>query len=147
MIASPRLRELEWGDQAGFFDHFPKMLAEGLCVRDAWESLLDHEPIHSVLSGDDLNVYTRIPLFLARRRGIRAIYCSHGALDGGLLFKQPYADLFLAKGEMEKDYMVRICRLPEERVRDWGSKLGNGLAHPSSSRRRTKGNCVLFPAL
>jgi hypothetical protein len=111
-----KVEELKWGDRAGLFDHFPKMLGEGLCVRDAWESLLDHEPIHSVLSGDDLNVYTRIPLFLARRRGIRAIYCSHGALDGGLLFKQPYADLFLAKGEMEKDYMVRICRLPEERV-------------------------------
>jgi hypothetical protein len=66
------------------------------------------EPVAGVLCGDDLNYYTRLPLILAKCKGRTAIYFSHGALDGGLLFKKSYADFHLVKGEMEREYMLRV---------------------------------------
>jgi hypothetical protein len=111
-----KVGELRWALQTGFLDHFPSMLSSGLCVRDAWRCLLEQEPIEGVLCGDDLNVYTRIPLALAKQMGLRAIYCAHGALDAGLLFKKGDADVYLCKGEMEKDYMVRLCGVPDGQV-------------------------------
>jgi len=110
------LPELRWATQAGYFNDFAERLAAGVCARDAWWNLLRNEPIESVLCGDDLNIYTRIPLILAKQMGLRSIYCAHGALDATLLFKQRYADIYLAKGEMEADYMARICRVPQERI-------------------------------
>jgi hypothetical protein len=48
--------------------------------------------------------------------GRRAVYCSHGALDGGLLLKKSYADLHLVKGEMERDYMLQVSDIKPEQV-------------------------------
>lgn len=102
---------------AGIWDHFPQHIENGLRLRDAWKHLLDLEPVKGVLCGDDLNYYTRIPLILARRCGLNAVYCSHGALDGGFLFKQPFAETFLVKGEMESDYLRRVRAFEAERIR------------------------------
>src|SRR2546430_2661200 len=97
-------------------DSFPKLLRQGLAIRDARRQVFETEPVKAVLCADDSNPYTRIPVLLARNRGIPAIACHHGALDGGHLFKQNHADVILAKGKMEQDYLVRVCGVPEENV-------------------------------
>src|SRR5215472_17375070 len=74
---------------AGFFDYFRPHLRTGLLLREAWKEMLRLEPVRGVLCGDDLNYHTRLPLILAHRRGSNGVYCSHGALDGGFLFKTP----------------------------------------------------------
>lgn len=102
--------------QAGVWDDFPSHIEHGLRLREAWNHILRSEPIAGVLCGDDLNYHTRLPLLLARRAGIRSIYCSHGALDGGFLFKTAIADSYLVKGEMERDYIQRVCDLPSEKI-------------------------------
>jgi hypothetical protein len=118
-MLKPELRQVEdlrQGFQAGLWDYVTPQLKTGLRLRDAWRALLSSEPVRGVLCGDDLNYHTRLPLILAQKMGHKAIYCSHGALDGGLLFKRPYADVYLVKGEMEQDYMVRVSDIPPERI-------------------------------
>jgi hypothetical protein len=111
-----RINELRHGFQARLWDYFPRHLQNGLRLRDAWQFLMSSEPVSGVLCGDDLNYYTRLPLILAQRTGRTAIYCNHGALDGGLLFKKSYADLHLAKGEMEREYILRVSEVGPERI-------------------------------
>jgi hypothetical protein len=101
---------------AGVWEYFPAHLEQGLRLRDAWLSALESEPVTGVLCGDDLNHHTRLPLMLAQRKGLNAVYCSHGALDGGFLFKTPSADTYLVKGEMEKDYLERAASIDPERI-------------------------------
>ena len=100
----------------GSFDRFPKHLRHGLEVRDAWSNVLDRAPVQAVLCADDSNPYTRIPLLLARERGLPNIACHHGALDGYYAMKRTYGDVVLAKGKMEQDYLVRQCGVPAGRV-------------------------------
>jgi len=100
----------------GYLESFPRMLRRGLEVRDAWRNVLDSEPVQAVLCADDSNPYTRIPLLLARQRGLTNIACHHGALDGSYVFKRSYADVIWAKGKMEQDYLVRVCGVPNEKV-------------------------------
>jgi hypothetical protein len=99
------LQEFRSSAIAGIWDYFPPHLEVGLRLREAWRQLLQSEPVKGVLCGDDLNYYTALPLILASRAGLNAVYCSHGALDGGFLFKAPLADSYLVKGEMERDYL------------------------------------------
>jgi hypothetical protein len=108
--------EFRQGARVGLWDHFPMLLGEGLRLRDAWKNLLECEPVKGVLCGDDLNYYTRLPLILAYRTGLNAVYCSHGALDGGFLFKMPLADSYLVKGEMERDYLQRARAIEPEKI-------------------------------
>ncbi|MGC2057279.1 MAG: hypothetical protein WA653_03405 [Candidatus Sulfotelmatobacter sp.] len=103
-------------DRLGYLDSFPKRLRHGFEVRDAWQNVLDTEPIQAVLCADDSNPYTRIPLLLAQARGLPNIACHHGALDGRYVFKRSYGDVIWAKGKMEEDYLVRRCGVPRERV-------------------------------
>src|SRR5438552_10283517 len=108
-------------------DSFPKLLRQGLAIRDAWRRVLETEPVKAVLCADDSNPYTHIPVLLARNRGIHAIACHHGALDGAHLFKRIHADVTLAKGRMEQDYLVRVCGVPNVNVEigvtaDWSPK-------------------------
>ena len=100
----------------GLLDSFPKLLRQGLAIREAWRQVFEIEPVKAVLCADDSNPYTRIPLLLARNRGIPAIACHHGALDGAHLFKRSHADVILAKGKMEQDYLVRVCGVPNVNV-------------------------------
>ncbi len=110
------VKEFRIADGAGLWDYFPANLENGLRLREAWRHLLEREPVTGVLCGDDLNYYTRLPLILAQRNGLRAVYCSHGALDGGFLFKLPQADSFLVKGEMERDYLQRARAIEPEKI-------------------------------
>jgi hypothetical protein len=108
--------ELRHAANAGVWDYFPAHLEHGLHLREAWSRLLESEPVKGVLCGDDLNYHTRLPLILAHRSGLNAVYCSHGALDGGFLFKMPFADSYLVKGEMESDYLQRVSAIDPEKI-------------------------------
>ena len=93
----------------GLMQDFARRIAEGLAIRDAWKNVFNLEPVEAVLCGDDSNPYTHVPLLLARKRRLPAIACHHGAFDGRYLFKTNHADVILAKGRMEYDYLVNVC--------------------------------------
>ena len=108
--------EFRQASKAGVWDYFPAHLEHGLHLREAWSCLLQDEPVTGVLCGDDLNYHTRVPLILAQKMGLNAIYCSHGALDGGFLFKTPHADFYLVKGEMERDYLQKAAAIARDQI-------------------------------
>jgi hypothetical protein len=100
----------------GLFDGFDHRLRNGLRIRDAWRGVFEREEIDSVLCADENNVFTRLPVLLARRRGVPTVYCSHGALDANILLRGVCSQTYLAKGEMEKDYLVKECGVPREQI-------------------------------
>jgi hypothetical protein len=110
------VEEFEILIRLGYLDSFPRWFRRGFEVRDAWRNVLDTEPVQAVLCADDSNPYTRLPLLLARARGLPSIACHHGALDGRYVFKHTYGDVIWAKGKMEEDYLVRQCGVPQARV-------------------------------
>jgi hypothetical protein len=110
------LPEMDVLIRAGMLDKFPDHLRDGLAVRNAWRNVLSREQVVAVMCGDDSNPYTRLPVLLARHQGIPTMDFHHGALDGRFLIKELFSDVYLAKGEMERDYLLRMCRLPAERV-------------------------------
>jgi hypothetical protein len=113
IVVAPELAMLA---QLGFMDDFPRRFGDGLAIRNAWRRVLEREPVEAVLCGDDTNPYTHIPLLLARKRGLPTIACHHGGLDGRYLFKTSHADVILAKGRMERDYLVGTCGLSPSAV-------------------------------
>ena len=108
--------DLRDASKTGLWDSFPAELEQGLQLREAWKHLLESEPVKGVLCGDDHNYFTRLPLILAQRGGLEAVYCSHGALDGGFLFKMPTAHVFLVKGEIERDYLQHARAIEPEKI-------------------------------
>lgn len=102
--------------RAGVLSGIAKTLRDGLAIRDAWLGVFRQERVSAVLCTDDTNPYTHIPLLIARQRGLPTIACHHGALDGAHLVKRSHADLLLAKGRMEKDYLVNTCGLLQEKI-------------------------------
>ena len=103
--------------QLGILKRGPRWLRWGLAVRDAWIRVFETRPVVGCLSADDSNPYTRIPLLLAEQRGIPAVACHHGALDCRMAFKNPRFSNYLAKGEMERDYLEHICGVDAGRIR------------------------------
>src|ERR1035437_5365933 len=99
-----------------------------MAVRDAWMRVFETRALVGCLCADDSNPYTRIPLLLAELRGIPAVACHHGALDCRMAFKNPRFSNYLAKGEMERDYLERICGVDPNRIRV-------GAAAPVETRR------------
>lgn len=102
--------------RTGVLEDFEQRLHQWLVVRDAWLNVLESEPVSAVLSCDDSNPYTHIPLLLAKEQGLPAITVHHGALDAQHRLKRSHADVVLAKGEMERDYLVRACGVPRRKV-------------------------------
>jgi hypothetical protein len=100
----------------GLFESFDRTLQNCLRMRDAWVGVFEREEIDCVLCADENNHYTRVPVLLARRRGVHTVYCSHGALDVNILLRGMCSETYLAKGEMESDYLVQECRIPRERI-------------------------------
>jgi len=137
-------KELRLGLEAGLWDYFADHLETGLRLRDAWRVLMSCEPVNGVLCGDDLNFHTRLPLILAKNMGCRAVYCSHGSLDGGLLFKKSYADLHLVKGEMERDYTLRVSDVEPERIEIAAPDEGQAAVWRKRSDEFPAGEIVLF---
>ncbi len=136
--------EFEILHRLGYLSSFPRRFREGVAVRDAWRNVLDSEPVQAVLCADDSNPYTRIPLLLARARGLVNIACHHGALDGRYMFKRSYADLIWAKGKMEEDYLVRKCGVPRERVEIGAPATTVNRNVSRVANGNSTGSCVLF---
>ena len=113
LCESPELRMLV---QAGLLNSFPDWIRNGMSARNAWREVLEREPVEGVLCGDDSNLYTRLPVLLAVRRKMKTVDFHHGALDGRYALKDLPCDLYLAKNEMERDYLLRVCDLPAEKV-------------------------------
>jgi hypothetical protein len=78
--------------------------------------VFEREPVNAVFCGDDSNWHTRLPVLLARKHNLPTLDFHHGAFDGRYLLKTLSSDVYLAKNEMERDYLTRICALPGDRV-------------------------------
>jgi hypothetical protein len=128
--------DLKLLQQLGMFDGFPAAFAQGLAVRNAWRSVLEREPVCAVLCGDDTNVNTRLPVSLAARRGLPTLDFHHGAMDGYYLVKQLPCDLYLAKTELERDYLLRVCGIAPDKVVVGAPLPARNVS--SSSRNATK---------
>jgi len=131
-----RAEEFKILNRLGYLDSFPRWFRHGLEVRDAWRNVLDNEPVQGVLCADDSNPYTRIPLLLARERGLPNVACHHGALDCRYVFKRSYGDVIWAKGTMEEDYLVRVCGAPQEKVEIGAPALPANWKHSASQAFR-----------
>jgi len=129
--------------QAGLLDSFPDWIRDGLNARNAWREVLEREPVEGVLCGDDSNRYTRLPVLLAVRRKIKTADFHHGALDGGYALKDLPCDLYLAKNEMERDYLLRVCGLPAEKV-VLGAPAPENASSAIESTHPSQSSAVLF---
>ncbi len=109
-------RELTAARDLGVFAGFNRFLKTGLRIRGAWLSVFQKNRIGAVLSGDENNPYTRLPVLIARKRNIPTTFCSHGALDASLAVRVPCSDTYLAQGEMARDYWLGWCGLPSAKV-------------------------------
>ena len=127
----------------GVLDEVPALLRWGIAVRDAWNQVFASETIVGCLSADDSNPYTRLPLILARNREIPTLACHHGAMDSKMAVKLPHADTYIAKGEIERDFLVRQCRVAAERVVLGGQGLPSA-ADPAQSADRSTAPWLVF---
>lgn len=112
-----------------------------LRIRDAWINVLDREHVTGCFSADDTNPYTRIALLVTKARGLPTVACHHGALDYWMAFKNPVADCYLAKTELENDYLIHRCGIPPEKVILGGP---NGSSVRLGADRNKKGFIVWF---
>lgn len=108
--------ELRMAEALGMFQRGPELMQWGLAARDAWIRLFASERVAGCLSADDVNPYTSLPLFIAGQRGIPTLAVHHGALDSRMATKTLCADFYLAKGELEHDYLLESCRMDTERI-------------------------------
>jgi len=121
---------------------FPDWIRDGLSARDAWREVISREPVCGVLCGDDSNWYTRLPVLLASRRGIPGTDFHHGALDGVYLIKSLLCDVYLAKSQMERDYLVRVCGLPADKIVI--AAPARGYIHSASRDEMPKATSAIF---
>jgi len=108
--------EFKTAESEGFLASASAPFFWGIALRDAWLRFYASEQVTACLTADDSNPNTRLPLILARKLGIPALACHHGALDFRMAIKVNHADLYLAKSEMELDYLRRICHLAAEKI-------------------------------
>jgi hypothetical protein len=108
--------EFAVADKARGLERMPGLLRWGVAVRNAWLHLFESENIVGCLCADDSNPYSRIPLILAEQKSIPTVACHHGALDARMAMKTRHGNFYLAKGEMEKDFLVRVCRVAQDKV-------------------------------
>jgi hypothetical protein len=113
LASSSELRSL---DEAGVLESFPDWIRNGIAARNAWRQVIEREPVCAVLCGDDSNLYTRLPVLLAARREIPTVDFHHGAFDGRYLLKDLPCDVYLAKNQMERDYLTRVCGLADGKI-------------------------------
>ena len=123
------------------FDGFANFLKSGLRVRDAWREVFAREPITTVLSADENNPYTRMPVLLARSRKLRTVFCDHGALNMSFGIRRPVSDTYLMKGEMARDYSVTWCGLPAEKIEVGGPAQAHTPSPTSNRGGKHAENC------
>ncbi len=103
--------EFRMAEVSGIFQQGLTLLRWGLAARDAWAQFFESERVAGCLSADDVNPYTSLPLLLSRQRGIPTLAVHHGALDSRMAYKPLLADSYLAKGELESDYLLKACQV------------------------------------
>ncbi len=108
--------EFNEADSLGGLQRVPEFIRRGLWARDAWNEVFARHNVTGCLCADDTNVYTRLPLVIGQLRGISCAATHHGALDYRMAFKTLYGDVYLAKSEMELDYLVNVCQVAGERI-------------------------------
>jgi hypothetical protein len=113
-------RALGLATKLHLFDSFPRFLKSGLAIRDAWREVLANEPIEAVFSADEHNPFTRLPTLLASSRRLPTISCDHGALNMTYGIRGECADVYLAAGQMARNYMISWCGLPGDKIRMGG---------------------------
>lgn len=126
--------------ELGMFAGFPSFLRSGLTIRNAWREVLTTEPIQAVLSADEHNPFTRLPALLAQSRKVRTLSCHHGALNLTIGIRKACSDIYLASGDMERDYMTAWCGLDAERIVVGGPQK----ASPRMSAQETRDRIVFF---
>jgi len=124
---------LRLAKQLHVFDGFASFLKSGLRIRDAWLQVLAREPITGVLSADENNPYTRLPVLLARSRKRPTLFCDHGALNMSFGIRRSVSDTYLVKGEMARDYCIEWCGLSADKIVVGGPAEEHN-ASPSSNR-------------
>lgn len=108
--------EFNLADAVGVLGRVPALLPWGVGLRDAWTRVFESQNVIACLSADDSNPPSSIPLVLAKKRGLPALACHHGALDYQMAIKANHADFYLVKSEMEQDYLRRTCHLAPEKI-------------------------------
>ena len=135
--------EYAMADAIGVMERIPRLLPWGIAVRDAWNQLFESETIVGCLCADDSNPYTRLPLILAKHRGIPTVACHHGALDSKMAVKVSHADTYLTKDEMEHDYLLGACAVPGEKVVLGGQGL-SAEARPQKSAPSSRESWLVY---
>src|SRR6266851_2073296 len=134
-----RIPEIGLLHRVGRLNRFPHLFRQGLATRNAWRTVLESERVRAVLCGDDSNPFTRLPVLLAKKRGLPTLDFHHGALDGRFLIKDLPSDLYLAKSQMERDYLQRVCGLePERVVLGAPTPVVSVTPHPAPSQSRSQ---------
>ena len=123
------------------FDGFARFLKSGLRIRDAWREVFAREPITTVLSADENNPYTRLPILLARSRKLRTVFCDHGALNMSLGLRRACSDTYLMKGDMARDYSAGWCGLSADKIVVGGPPETH---NPLPSSNRTERDWIVF---
>ena len=136
--------EYSAADATGLFDRIPGLLRWGTAVRDAWNGLFESETVLGCLCADDSNPYSRLPLILAANRGISTLVCHHGAMDSKMAVKVAHADTYLAKGEIEQDFLVRSCGVAAEKVVLGGQGLASAPEMAKAAARSAEPWLVFF---
>jgi hypothetical protein len=103
-------------DGIGSLGQAPALLRWGFALRDAWNQVFKSENVTACLSADDSNPPSSIPLIMAKKRGLPALACHHGALNYHMAIKTNHADVYLVKNDMEQDYLRRICKVASEKT-------------------------------
>jgi len=118
------------------FEGFAKFLQSGLRVRDVWREVFAREPITAVLSADENNPYTRLPILLASSRKLPAVCCDHGALTMAFGIRPTVSDTYLVQGDMAQDYAVAWCGLSADKVVVGGPAETQSAGPPSDRTHR-----------
>jgi len=134
-------RVLRLARELHVFDEFASFLKSGLRVRDAWREVFAQERITTVLSADEYNPYTRLPILLARPRKLRTVFCDHGALNGTFAIRPPVSDSYLLKGDMARDYTVGCCGLSPDKIVVGGPPEAQ---YPSPSFHSTQRDWIVY---
>jgi len=103
-------------DAVGLLGEISGLLRWGLALRDAWNRLFEFENVTACFCADDSNPPSSIPVIIARKRRLPVLACHHGALDYQMAIKTNHADVYLAKSEMERDYLRRVCSLAPAKI-------------------------------
>ena len=136
--------EFSVAGKAGILERIPGLLGWGIALRDAWKHLFELENVAGCVCADDSNPYTRIPLILAEQNSLPTLACHHGALDARMAMKTQHGDFYLAKGEMERDFLVRVCRVAREKVLIGAPSHARRPFSPGAARSTERQRLVFF---